>query len=425
LSERDIPSSGTPSLDTDEGSASAMGKLDELKAIQSEIADTKRPARKHPEGWEPGITWNGNEGTVTTSGLPLNEAADWSAVLKVWGLDPDHFEVVEPILFNVWGNPEGVPNRQWKGKVIRKTVERGVDLNELIDEIKKHKPSKVATFEGDTALVVAISDLQVGKGEGGGSEGIVRRFLAGIDEVEHRWKELTKTGRKLDRLVVLGLGDLIESCDGHYAMQTYQNDLDRREQVKVVRRLLVKAITSWAKFAPKVIVAAVPGNHGENRRAGKAYTTFSDNDDVAVVEQVAEICAANPEVYGHVSFFLPQDELTLTIDVHGTILGLAHGHQARRGGAVSAAKIKAWWKDQAYGMQRVADATILVTGHYHHLSVLTEGIRTHIQAPSLDGGSQWFTETAGVQSAPGLVTFTISSRGWDDLRVLPCLSEPA
>lgn len=405
---------------TGEGSVPAMSDLDELKAIQSERSDAKRPKRQHPEGWEPGITWNGNEGTVTTSGGPLDQAADWSAVLKVWGLDPDHFEVVEPILFNVWGNPEGVPNRQWKGKVVRKSVERGVELNDLIDEIKKHKPGKVTTFDGDTALVVGISDLQMGKGEGGGSEGIVSRFLAGINEVENRWKELVKTGRKLDRLVVLGLGDLIESCDGHYAMQTFQNDLDRREQVKVVRRLLVKALTSWAKIAPRVVVASVPGNHGENRRNGKAYTTFSDNDDVAVFEQVAEILAANPDVYGNVTFMFPQDELTLTMDVHGTILGLAHGHQARRGGAVSAAKIKAWWKDQAYGMQRVADATILVTGHYHHLSVLTEGIRTHIQAPSLDGGSQWFTETAGVQSAPGLLTFTISGRGWDDLRVLPC-----
>ena len=410
---------------TDEGSVPAMSELDELKAIQSEISETKRPVRKHPEGWEPGITWNGNEGTVTTTGMPAENAPDWDAVLKVWGLDPANFEVVEPVLFNVWGDTLGVLNRQWKGKVVRKSAERGVDLNDLIDEIKKHKAGKVVTFDGDTALVIGISDLQMGKGEGGGSEGIVRRFLAGINEVEHRWKELIKTGRKLDRLVVLGLGDLIESCDGHYAMQTFQNDLDRREQVKVVRRLLVKALTSWSKFAPKIVVASVPGNHGENRRNGKAYTSFSDNDDVAVFEQVAEILAANPEAYGHVTFMFPQDELTLTLDVHGTILGLAHGHQARRGGGVSAAKIKAWWKDQAYGMQKVADATILVTGHYHHLSVLTEGIRTHIQAPSLDGGSQWFTETAGVKSAPGLVTFTINKLGWDDLRVLPCLTENA
>jgi hypothetical protein len=399
-----------------------MSNLDELKAIQSEVSDTKRPARKHPEGWEPGITWNGNEGTVTTMGGPLDQAADWSAVLKVWGLDPEHFEVVEPILFNVWGNPEGVPNRQWKGKVIRKTVERGVDLDDIIEEIKKHKSGKPVVIDGSTALVVGLSDLQMGKGEGGGSAGIVDRFLAGINEVETRWKELTKTGRQLDRLVVLGLGDLVESCEGHYAMQQFQADLDRREQVKVVRRLLVKALTQWSKFAPRIIVAAVPGNHGENRQGGKAFTTFSDNDDVAVFEQVAEILAANPEAYGHVSFFFPQEELTLTINVHGTILGLAHGHQARKGGTTAAAKIRTWWKDQAYGMQKVADATILVTGHYHHLSVLTEGIRTHIQAPSLDGGSQWFTETAGVQSAPGLLTFTVSERGWDDLRVLPCLT---
>ena len=399
-----------------------MSNLDELKAIQSEVSDTKRPARKHPEGWEPGITWNGNEGTVTTMGGPLDQAADWSAVLKVWGLDPEHFEVVEPILFNVWGNPEGVPNRQWKGKVIRKTVERGVDLDDIIEEIKKHKSGKPVVIDGSTALVVGLSDLQMGKGEGGGSAGIVDRFLAGINEVETRWKELTKTGRQLDRLVVLGLGDLVESCEGHYAMQQFQADLDRREQVKVVRRLLVKALTQWSKFAPRIIVAAVPGNHGENRQGGKAFTTFSDNDDVAVFEQVAEILAANPEAYGHVSFFFPQEELTLTLNVHGTILGLAHGHQARKGGTTAAAKIRTWWKDQAYGMQKVADATILVTGHYHHLSVLTEGIRTHIQAPSLDGGSQWFTETAGVQSAPGLLTFTVSERGWDDLRVLPCLT---
>ena len=56
-----------------------MGKLDEFKAIQSEISDAKRPKRQQPEGWEPGITWNGNEGTITTAGGPIDQAADWSA----------------------------------------------------------------------------------------------------------------------------------------------------------------------------------------------------------------------------------------------------------------------------------------------------------------------------------------------------------
>jgi len=37
-----------------------------------------------------------------------------------------------------------------------------------------------------------------------------------------------------------------------------------------------------------MVVGAVPGNHGESRRGSKAFTTFEDNDDLAVFEQVAE-----------------------------------------------------------------------------------------------------------------------------------------
>lgn len=392
--------------------------LDELLEVKNEIEKTKPPKRQHPEGWEPGVVWNGNEGTVTTSGIPIEEAADWSAVLKVWGLDPDHFQVVEPILFNVWGNPEGVPNRQWKGKVVRKGISSGADVQELAEEIKKHKSKKVDFSHGDSAMVVALSDLQIGKGEGGGTVGTVKRFMAGISEVEARWKELVKSGRNLDRLIVVGLGDVVEGCTGFYDMQEYQTDLDRREQVTVARRIIVKALTTWASFAPMIIVAAIPGNHGENRKNGKAYTTFGDNDDVAVFEQVAEIIGAN-EAYDHVKFVFPKNELTLTLDIHGTIVGIAHGHQAR-GGGNSSGKIGNWWAKQALGMQPVADATLLLTGHYHHLSITEHGARTHIQAPSLDGGSQWFTETSGSNARSGIMTLVVNGTGWDDLKVLRC-----
>jgi hypothetical protein len=260
----------------------------------------------------------------------------------------------------------------------------------------------------------------MGKGEGGGSAGVVDRFVRGIGLVEQRFKELAKSGRSFDRVVVTGLGDLVESTDGHYAMQGFQVDLDRREQVKVMRRLLVRALERWSKLAPKVIVAAIPGNHGENRKNGKAYTTFGDNDDVAVFEQVAEILAANPEAYGHVSFVMPDNDLTITIDVHGTIIGLAHGHQARSGGAGPIAKVANWWKGQAFGERPTGDATLLLTGHFHSLQVATHGHRTHIQAPSLDGGSQWLTEMTGIESPGGLLTLTVGADGWDDLKVINC-----
>lgn len=388
--------------------------LDEILAVQNELEEPKPPSRTHPQGWEPGVAWNGKEGTIVTGALPAENAPNWDTILKVWGLDPDKFQVVEPVLFNVWGDPLGQLNRQWKGKVVQRTVSEDADMERLIQEIKKHKFSKPLVREEGLAMLVAISDLQLGKGEGGGTAGIVARFLAGINEVEARWKELVKTGRPLSRLVVVGLGDVVESCDGHYDMQAFQTDLDRREQITVARRLLVKAITSWARFAPEVIVAAIPGNHGENRRNGKAFTTFGDNDDVAVFEQAAEVVGANPD-YDHVKFAFPKNDLTMTLDVCGTIVGLAHGHQFR-GNPLT------WWAKQALGLQRTGDSSLLLAGHLHHLVVQQSGARTFVQAPSLDGGSQWFTETQGASAPAGILTMTVGGGFWDDLRVLPCLT---
>ena len=388
--------------------------LDDILAVQQDLSTPKRPKREHAEGWEPGVSWDGQQGTITSTAMPADNAPDWDSILRIWGLDPEQFSVVEPVLFNVWGDPQGTLNRQWKGKVVQRKAAAGADFNALLAEVKRYKPKRPAPAAGEVALLVALSDFQMGKGEGGGSAAIVERFLAGIGEVELRWRELVKAGRPLERLVVVGLGDLFESCAGHYAMQAFQADLDRREQTTVLRRMLVKALTQWASFAPRIVVAAVPGNHGENRQQGKAFTSFGDNDDVAVMEQVAEIMRANP-AYDHISFVFPKNELTLTLDVHGTIVGLAHGHQVK-GSAES------WWGKQAFGLQPIGDADILLTGHYHHLVVKQSGARTHFQAPALDGGSQWFTEQAGVVAPAGLLTLTVGPSGWDDLRVLPCLT---
>ncbi|ADD94621.1 hypothetical protein [uncultured phage MedDCM-OCT-S08-C495] len=43
-----------------------------------------------------------------------------------------------------------------------------------------------------------------------------------------------------------------------------------------------------------------------------------------------------------------------------------------------------FWKGQSFGMQSLGDATILVSGHYHHLRTIQDGLRTWIQVPSLD-----------------------------------------
>jgi predicted phosphodiesterase len=359
----------------------------------------------------------GDEGTITTPPVEGESHPDWSGVLRMWGLDPEHFAVVEPVLFNVWGDTLGILNRQWKGKVVRKGRQETADIDALIQEIKKHKPRERKEIEGGASLVVCASDWQVGKRDGDGLKGLVGRWLQAVDDVELRLKELKKLGRPIDSITVLCLGDLVEGCDGHYDIQTFTVELDRRDQVKIARRLLRDALIRWSKVVPSITVAAIGGNHGENRKNGKAFTTLGDNDDVALVESVAEIFQANPEAYGHIKFAIPTDELSLTLEVHGKIIGITHGHLARSG-AGTEAKLRRWIADQTLGRQRIGDCDILVTGHYHSFKLADWGGVKWIQAPALDGGSVWWRQSTGEIADVGVLTFLVSSQGVSDIQLL-------
>ena len=44
--------------------------------------------------------------------------------------------------------------------------------------------------------------------------------------------------------------------------------------------------------------------------------------------------------------------------------------------------------------------------------------RLWLQAPTLDNGSDWLTRLTGESSRPGLLVFTTTPDGWDDLKIL-------
>jgi hypothetical protein len=75
--------------------------------------------------------------------------------------------------------------------------------------------------------------------------------------------------------------------------------------------------------------------------------------------------------------------------------------------------VPTWWRQQAFGKQPVGDATIGVSGHFHHLRVLELGStsrgssRFWIQASTMDNGSGWWRLRSGEDSVPGLVTFVL------------------
>ena len=89
--------------------------------------------------WVPGVEWLGTEGTVTTDAVQGDP--EWASILRGWDLDPDEFQIIEPVLFNSWGGEDGLNNRQFKAKVIRR-VHAHVDLEPLIARAMKHNPRR-------------------------------------------------------------------------------------------------------------------------------------------------------------------------------------------------------------------------------------------------------------------------------------------
>jgi len=396
-----------------------MSKLTDALAKAQIIQQARMPRKAHPDGWEPGVRWDESTRTGAITVSSNKASPDWDSLLSEWGFDPAKFCVVDDtIQFRTWDAATGEGNVQrfyyYRAQIGLRSPEDDADVAKLAELISKRKPKPIKEVGIGGQLVVALSDWQIGQR---GTDESVERILRLVDEIPARWRELQKLGVPLKGITLLGLGDLVEGCEGWYPAQAFLSELNEREQRTLVRRLLVKIVESCAEVAP-TLVAVVGGNHGEARRGGKAYTDSSDNGDVEVAEQAAEIFAANPAYKDRVAFVIPRDELTIALDVGGTIVGLTHGHLAKRG-AGAANKIENWWKGQALGMRAASETTLLISGHYHHLLVNTIGPRTHIQAPAMCGPSAWFSDITGVgDSQAGALSLVIGDGTWDHLRIL-------
>jgi hypothetical protein len=391
---------------------------DEFLKVQRDIQDASVPRRSHPKGWEPGIDTAKGTLTVQAGDNPPN---DWSVVIRELGLDPEAWTVDEnqPVQVRTWDS--GDKRMYYYRATVIPTRQNALtaDLDDLIRAVqrRKGKSPQNASESVQRALVVCLADWQAGKSDHGGVEALVGRLLELEQSVPARVKELKRLGRPVDAIYVIGMGDLIENCDGHYPMQTFSVELDRRQQVKLVRRMLTRLLMSWSGLTARIVVGAIPGNHGEQRKNGKSFTTFEDNDDLAVFEQVQEILGHNSETFGHFSWVLPDGDMTITLDVAGQVVAFAHGHQAR-GGTGPQGKMRNWWKSKMMADHPVGGARILVTAHYHHLQVVVDGPRTWMQCPANDGGSRWFEEQGGPTTACGTLTFVCDKDGWRDLAIL-------
>lgn len=387
-----------------------------LTARVAATPDTPEPQHRrhgpHPSGFE--FEHDGNRGWIQTG--PLAERPKtWDEFIKDAGLNPEEVEVVEPVQVRGWDMPTGailndgsrsvVRMRYYRLTVRRRTLK--VDLDELVKAAKRRpaKPRQEAR-ETATAFLVALGDLQLGKMDGDGAEGTVARFVDKTAEAAKRYKRIAKGSP----IYLYHLGDCIEGFVSQGGANTWRTTLTLTEQVRLYRRLLVEQIKTLAAIAPQVVVVAIPGNHDE---ANRPLHTYGDSWAIEAASMVADALelAGN---YEHVTVHTPaRDELTKTLDVCGTVVGAAHGHQWRAGQAVN------WWAKQSHGRQPIGDADLLLSAHLHHLRIEHTGSdKTWLQVPALESGSQWWKHRTGEWGQPGLVTALVGGGSWSALEVL-------
>lgn len=372
------------------------------------LLESLEPAKKiiAPQGWRPALEVDGESGWAITPGFADGEKPNFDQFLIDAGFDPAEIEIVGTPRTSRWQ----VYDESWRTsyRFNFRRITKDADLKLLWSTAKqkaKSLPSK--KLDESKAFVIAVSDFQLGKVDhrGGKAEALARIF-ASYDRIEARIKK-----EKYGRVVIAEIGDIVEGFTSKAdTQQTFTNDLSIMDQVDLGITLIWDLVKRVSKYCDEVSFASIASNHCQFR-INKQQVGAPGRDDwgVMIAKQIHRL---SQETELPIKVHIPQEhDESLALDVFGDgfhILGLVHGHQAPRPDAVPT-----WWRGQAFGQQPVAGATVLVSGHFHHLRVQelgqapNGGSRFWVQVCTMDGGSNWWRLNTGEDSQTGIVCFEL------------------
>ena len=377
------------------------------------MLDDLQPAPKidAPKDWRPALEFDGTNGTATMPAIPEDELPNFDEFLIEQGFSPDEYEVIGTPRTSRWQVARPFPlEPQWLSSWrfhFRKRIGSVPDLPTLYAQAKKTKKPATKQTESGKVFVVCLADFQVGKVDHrGNSESLVQRILESYDRIEAQLK-----AGKYSHIYALDLGDIIEGIDNASSMNQLQgNDLSVMQQVDLAAALIWDFLKMATKYAP-VTYASIGSNHCQWRvnrqQIGKPGV---DDWGIVILQQVRRLAV---EVGLPVSFLIPNpDEESLVFDAFGDgfhLVGIAHGHQYSR-----PENALTWWRQNTFGTQTIASASLLLTAHFHHLRVVEAGAshnggsRFWVQTSTSDNGSGWFRRISGEDSQSGITCLELS-----------------
>lgn len=371
-------------------------------ALSKPTQDAAKPEPKDPLTAEVKV-----EGT--TAEVVLNNARqkpvldeEGHEALRTAGLDPGEWRAVR---YNTseWTLGGGGQGHSARWGFERKPDERpsppGPPLDDLFAAIANRPAPVVPTTDGTHGFIVALGDTQFGKVDGDGAAGTLARVLDCLDR-SRAALDVYRERYEIGHVHLAWLGDHIEGFVSQGGANTWRTPLTLNEQIRLTRRVMLHALQLFADCGvPRLTMAAVPGNHGEPQRfAGKGVTRYDDSHDTEALIAVSDAARLDSGRFGHCRFYVPEtDEMTVTVDVAGTTVAHAHGHQWRAG------KHFDWWRGQAFGTSPLRQAQLMLAGHLHSFHAEADGGRTFVQVPALESESTWWRHQTGTGGDPGMV----------------------
>lgn len=389
-----------------------------------------------PTGDKAGVELNGNEGWLN-SGTVSTPITDWSKLLELWNLDPEQFEVVEPVTYKAWdgfskdaeGDATSTRLYSYKARIQRKSqaqlaFEETFDFEGWRTALKGRKVRAFDTL-GLTAstYVIFVADPQIGKP---GTAQALENWRRGIELHVERIESLAEQGYLIERVVVAFMGDEHEGVANNYLNQSYEVEMNFSAQLDLDLDMRLWTLKTVGALRLPMTVVSVVSNHGEFTRNGTHLPVTDKYDNSStLIARFAKKVLDEVEGFEDVQWLIAESSPDIIAEFSGVQVSFSHGHIAKgRGNGTEQRSISAIEKQILGRTEELVGVKLFFTAHYHHSWDIESRGRTFFGCPALEAekASDYFVDGQGMWSSPGMLGLLIGKgfgkRGWSEKAVL-------
>ena len=408
--------------------------IETLKRRQREFRNTEgapyQLMENIPEEGEAGSIQLAGDFGIIKSGDVAEPITDWSDTLTQWGLNPDEYEVIQPVTMRASGKP-GDFRYSYSAKIQKKVepeseVGSNFDVTGWRETLKSISlnPSKTAYNNTGLSYLILVADPQIGKP---GTQEALAHWTNGIEGHADRIRNLQEAGFPVGEIALAFMGDEHEGAVGNYASQPYEVEMEYSKQIELDFDMRVWSIRHLLELDMPMKISSVPSNHGEHTRFGgnRALTSIYDNSST-MVAKLSKRVFDGTAAENMLEWYIAEDRQDTNLELNGIKANFTHGHVSNGSGPKTGGiSSKNAIEKQILGRrEEIGDTTLFFSAHYHHFNVIEDRGRAFFGCPALEAekSSRWFYDSAGVWSRPGMLGLAVGNaageRGWTELSVI-------